>query len=53
MQVFRGNSNNYGIQENHLQDFASAKFIRFQPIGYSGFKALRVEAFGMLLTKGI
>ena len=53
MQIFRGNSNNYGIQKNNLQDFASAKFIRFQPTGYSGFKALRVEAFGMPLTKGI
>ena len=53
MQIFRGNSNNYGTEKNNLRDFASAEFIRFQPTGYSGFKALRVEAYGMPLTKGI
>ena len=39
--------------KNSLQEFESAKFIRFKPTAYSGFKALRVEVYGILLTKGI
>ena len=53
LQVFLGNSNRNGIVKNLLQEFASAKFIRFKPTAYSGFKALRVEVYGILLTKGI
>ena len=48
-----GNSNQNGIVKNNLQEFESAKFIRFKPTAYSGFKALRVEVYGILLTKGI
>ena len=39
--------------KNSLQEFASAKFIRFKPTAYNNFKALRVEVYGILLTKGI
>ena len=48
-----GNSNQNGIVKNNLQEFESAKFIRFKPTAYNGFKALRVEVYGILLTKGI
>ena len=48
-----GNSNQNGIVKNNLQEFESAKFIRFKPTAYSGFKALRVEVYEILLTKGI
>ena len=48
-----GNSNQNGIVKNNLQEFECAKFIRFKPTAYSGFKALRVEVYGILLTKGI
>ena len=39
--------------KNSLKEFASAKFIRFLPTKYNKFKVLRVEAYGILLTKGI
>ena len=53
LQVFSGNSDNSGTIKNSLREFASAKFIRFQPKAYSMWKALRVEVYGVLLTKGI
>ncbi|XP_022783169.1 neogenin-like [Stylophora pistillata] len=49
--VFPGNSNQSGIIKNSLQEFASATFIRFQPIAYNIWKVLRVEVYGVLLTK--
>ena len=36
-----------------IQEFAIAKFIRFKPTAYNSFKALRVEVYGIRLTKGI
>ena len=39
--------------KNSLKEFASAKFIRFLPTKYNRFKVLRVEAYGILFTKGI
>ena len=53
LQVFPGNSNQNGIVKNSLQEFATAKYIRFQPTTYYGWKALRVEVYGVLLKKGI
>ena len=53
IQVFSGNSNQRDIIKNNLQEFASAKFIRFQPTTYHNWKALMVEVYGILLTKGI
>lgn len=53
LQVFTGNSNQGGIMKNSLQEFASAKFIRFQPTAYNSYKALRVEVYGLVPTKGI
>ncbi|PFX30135.1 Protein sidekick-2 [Stylophora pistillata] len=50
-RLFPGNSNRNGITKNSLQDFASAKFIRFQPTEYNAYKALRVEVYGILLTR--
>ncbi|XP_022783220.1 protein sidekick-2-like isoform X2 [Stylophora pistillata] len=50
-RVFSGNSNQSGIIKNSLHEFASAKFIRFQPTAYSSWKDLRVEVYGILLTK--
>ena len=38
--------------KNSLKEFASAKFIRFLPTKYNVFKVLRVEAYGILFTKG-
>ena len=52
LQVFTGNSNQNGIIKNNLQEFASAKFIRFWPTAFSGWKALRVEVYGIIPTKG-
>ena len=53
IQVFPGNSNQRDIIKNNLREFASAKFIRFQPTAYYNWKALMVEVYGILLTKGI
>ncbi|PFX13684.1 Lactadherin [Stylophora pistillata] len=51
-KVFAGNSDQNSVVKNSLQEFASAKFIRFQPTAFSGYKGLRVEVYGILLTKG-
>ena len=53
LQVFPGNSNQRDIIKNNLREFASGKLIRFQPTAYYSFKALMVEVYGILLTKGI
>ncbi|XP_022793315.1 tyrosine-protein phosphatase Lar-like [Stylophora pistillata] len=50
-KIFPGNSNQNGIVKNSLREFSSAKFIRFQPTTYHIWKALRVEVYGVLLTK--
>ncbi|XP_022777801.1 neogenin-like, partial [Stylophora pistillata] len=50
-KVFPGNSNRNGIVKNSLQEFSSGKFIRFQPTTYHSWKVLRVEVYGVLLTK--
>ena len=39
--------------KNSVKEFASAKFIRFLPTKYNKFKVLRVEAYGILFSKGI
>ena len=52
LQVFDGNSEKNDIVKNSLEEFASARFIRFQPTDYSGYKALRVEVFGAFVYAG-
>ena len=52
LQVFDGNSGKHDIVKNSLEVFASARFIRFQPTSYSGFKTLRVEVYGALVSAG-
>ena len=53
LQVFPGNVDQNNITKNSLKEFSSAKFIRFQPIAYNSWKALRVEVYGIVPTKGI
>nr|XP_058953353.1 uncharacterized protein LOC131780773 [Pocillopora verrucosa] len=50
-KAFLGNSGKTDTVKNSLKEFASAKFIRFLPTKYNKFKALRVEAYGILLAK--
>ncbi|XP_022808474.1 uncharacterized protein LOC111345455 [Stylophora pistillata] len=50
-KVFTGNANRNTIKKNSLQEFASTKFIRFWPTAYHNWKVLRVEVYGVLLTK--
>ena len=52
LQVFDGNSGKHDIVKNHLEVFASARFIRFQPTEFNNFKCLRVEVFGALVSPG-
>ena len=51
--MFNGNSGRNDIVKHSLKEYASARFIRFQPTTYSGHKALRVEVFGVLVSRGI
>ena len=53
LQVFNGNSGGDDVVKHSLKEYASARFIRFQPTTYSGHKALRVEVFGVLVSRGI
>ena len=53
LQVFPGNSDQNSITKNSLKEFSSAKFIRFLPTAYYSWKALRVEVYGIVPTKGI
>ena len=53
LQVFNGNSGRDDIVKHSLKEYASARFMRFQPTTYSGHKALRVEVFGVLVSRGI
>ncbi|XP_022806637.1 uncharacterized protein LOC111343720 [Stylophora pistillata] len=48
---FPGNTDRNSIIKNSLQDFSSAKYIRFQPVSYNAWKVLRVEVYGILLSK--
>ncbi|XP_066015620.1 tyrosine-protein phosphatase Lar-like isoform X2 [Pocillopora verrucosa] len=50
-KAFPGNSGKTDTVKNSLKKFASAKFIRFLPTKYNRWKALRVEAYGILLSK--
>ncbi|XP_022777535.1 netrin receptor DCC-like, partial [Stylophora pistillata] len=50
-KVFTGNSGKTDTRKNSLKEFASAKFIHFLPTSYHNFKVLRVEAYGILLSK--
>ena len=52
LQVFHGNSERNDIVKHSLKEFASARFIRFQPTDYSRYKVLRVEVYGILVTSG-
>lgn len=51
--MFNGNSGRNDIVKHSLKEYASARFIRFQPANYSTRKALRVEVFGILVSTGI
>ena len=53
LQVFNGNSGRNDTVKHSLKEYASARFIRFQPIAYNNSKALRVEVFGILVSAGI
>lgn len=53
LQIFPGNAGKTDTVKNSLKEFVSAQFIRIQPTGYHGYKVLRVEVYGILLTKGI
>ncbi|XP_022783168.1 protein sidekick-2-like [Stylophora pistillata] len=51
LQVFPGNKNKDITVKHGLNSFASAKYIRFVPTQYHVWKILRVEVYGILLTK--
>jgi len=51
--VFNGNSGRNDTVKHSLKEYASARFIRFQPTTYETHKALRVEVFGILVSTGI
>ncbi|XP_022783225.1 uncharacterized protein LOC111324013 isoform X3 [Stylophora pistillata] len=50
-KVFPGNTDKDSIVINSLDEFASARFIRFVPTQYHGWKSLRVEVYGVLINK--
>ncbi|PFX14896.1 Tyrosine-protein phosphatase Lar, partial [Stylophora pistillata] len=52
LKVFNGNSGRNDIVKHDLRKYALARFIRFMPTEYYGWKALRVEVYGMLLSAG-
>ena len=52
MQVFNGNSGKNDIVKQSLNEFVSAKYIRFQPTAFSGYKGLRVEVYGVRVAQG-
>ena len=52
LQEFNGNSGRNDIVKHSLKEYASARFIRFQPTNYMNHKALRVEVFGILISAG-
>ena len=52
LQVFDGNSEKNDSVKNSLEEFASARFIRFQPTEFHDYKALRVEVYGALVSAG-
>ena len=51
-QVFNGNSGRNDIVKHSLKEYASARFIRFQPTTSNNYKALRVEVYGILISAG-
>ena len=52
LQEFNGNSGRNDTVKHRLKEYASARFIRFQPTTYKNNKALRVEVFGILISAG-
>ena len=52
LQVFDGNSGKHDIVKNSLEEFASARFIRFQPTAFHSYKSLRVEVYGAHVSAG-
>ena len=53
LQVFDGNSGRNDIVKHDLNETTRARFIRFQPVQYSLFKALRVEVYGIRKPAGV
>ena len=51
--MFNGNFGRNDTVKHSLKEYASARFIRFQPTTYETHKALRVEVFGILKPAGI
>ncbi|XP_022810231.1 receptor-type tyrosine-protein phosphatase F-like [Stylophora pistillata] len=49
-KVFGGNSGRNDIVKHNLKD-VRARFIRFQPVKFQRRKALRVEVYGVLISK--
>ncbi|CAH3169050.1 unnamed protein product, partial [Pocillopora meandrina] len=49
-KVFNGNSGRNDIVKHGLREYTLARFIRFVPTDYHGYKTLRVEVYGVLLS---
>ncbi|PFX14396.1 Receptor-type tyrosine-protein phosphatase delta [Stylophora pistillata] len=49
-KIFSGNSGRHDIVKHNLKDMR-ARFIRFQPVNFKRKKALRVEVYGVLISK--
>ena len=49
--MFQGNNDRSGKVKNVLREAAQAKLIRFKPLSYNGYPALRVEVYGILQGK--
>ena len=52
LQEFNGNSGRNDIVKHSLKEYASGRFIQFQPTTYNTHKALRVEVCGILISAG-
>ncbi|RMX56301.1 hypothetical protein pdam_00021644 [Pocillopora damicornis] len=49
-KIFSGNSGRHDIVKHSLRN-VRARFIRFQPVKFVGNKALRVEVYGVLISR--
>ena len=46
-QIFSGNSRSDQLMKHVLVDRPTARSVRFQPVSFSAYKALRVEVYGI------
>ena len=49
--MFQGNKDRNGQVRNELREAVQAKLIRFKPLSYNSYPALRVEVYGILQGK--